>query len=134
MNRWGEDILPEEAAYAMEDNAYQQDRQCRFALRGGSGFLAGRRGWTLKTSSPDPRRTFVAVRVERRVWGQRDPVGTWISHKPHDDAVMADLSALNDPICRQRRSVNYTMALGPISGYFTGRATLCGASRVDIAA
>ena len=66
----------------------------------------------------------VAVRVERRIRGQRDPVGIWMGLRGfgHDDAVMADYVLLNDPTADSDGSVNCTMALSDFLRYFTGRA------------
>ena len=66
----------------------------------------------------------VAVRVERRVRGQRDPVGVWMGLHGfgHDDAVLADFVLLNDPTADGDGAVNCTMALTDFLRYFTGRA------------
>ena len=95
MNRWGEDILPEEVAYAMEDNATSSTGNAAFAAAaaGCCGFPC----WQAWMDLEDLRAQIhddcsVAVRVERRVRGQRDPVGIWMGLRGfgHDDAVMAD--------------------------------------------
>lgn len=54
MNRWGEDILPEEVAYAMEDNATRSTGNTAFAAAaaGCCGFPAGRPGWTCRICAP----------------------------------------------------------------------------------
>ena len=102
MNRYGEDILPEEVAYAMEDKA---------------------------TSS-------IAVRVERRVRGQRDPVGVRMGLRGfgHDDAVLADFVLLNDPTADSDGAVNCTMALADFMRYFTGRAIALRPKQREVAA
>ena len=78
MNRWGEDILPEEVAYAMEDNATRSTGNAAFAAAaaGCCGFPC----WQAWMDLQDLRTQIhddcpVAVRVERRIRGQRDPVG-----------------------------------------------------------
>ena len=66
----------------------------------------------------------VAVRVERRVRGQRDSVGVWMGLRGfgHDDAVLADFVLLNDPTADTDGAVNCTMAVTDFLRYFTGRA------------
>ena len=127
MNRWGEDILPEEVAYAMEDNATRSTGNAAFAAAaaGCCGFPC----WQAWMDLQDLRTQIhddcpVAVRVERRIRGQRDPVGIWMGLRGfgHDDAVMADYVLLNDPTADSDGSVNCTMALSDFLRYFTGRA------------
>ena len=127
MNRWGEDILPEEVAYAMEDNATRStgNAACAAAAAGCCGFPC----WQAWMDLQDLRTQIhddcpVAVRVERRIRGQRDPVGIWMGLRGfgHDDAVMADYVLLNDPTADSDGSVNCTMALSDFLRYFTGRA------------
>ena len=127
MNRWGEDILPEEVAYAMEDNATSSTGNAAFAAAaaGSCGFPC----WQAWMDLQDLRTQIhdgcsVAVRVERRVRGQRDPVGVWMGLRGfgHDDAVLADFVLLNDPTADNDGSVNCTMALTDFLRYFTGRA------------
>ncbi len=66
----------------------------------------------------------VAVQVERRVRGQRDPARLWMGLRGfgHDDAVMADFVLLNDPTADTDGAVNCTMALVDFMRYFTGKA------------
>ena len=54
MNRYGEDILPEEVAYAMEDNASSSTGNAAFAAAAAAAAAtpAGRPGWTWPTSVP----------------------------------------------------------------------------------
>ena len=127
MNRWGEDILPEEVAYAMEDNSTRSTGNAAFAAAaaGCCGFPC----WQAWMDLQDLRTQIhddcpVAVRVERRIRGQRDPVGIWMGLRGfgHDDAVMADYVLLNDPTADSDGSVNCTMALSDFLRYFTGRA------------
>ncbi|MFR9066429.1 MAG: hypothetical protein ACLVJH_05285 [Faecalibacterium prausnitzii] len=52
MNRWGEDILPEEVAYAMEDRQHRHlpaTPPLRRPPQAAAATPAGRRGWTLPT-------------------------------------------------------------------------------------
>ena len=139
MNRWGEDILPEEVAYAMEDNATSSTGNAAFAAAaaGCCGFPC----WQAWMDLEDLRAQIhddcsVAVRVERRVRGQRDPVGIWMGLRGfgHDDAVMADFVLLNDPTADSDGSVNCTMALADFLRYFTGRAIALRRKPRDIAA
>lgn len=66
----------------------------------------------------------VAVRIERRIRGQRDPIGVWMGLRGfgHDDAVLADYVLLNDPTADSDGAVNCTMAVTDFARYFTGRA------------
>ena len=66
----------------------------------------------------------VAVRIERHIRGQRDPVGVWMGLRGfgHDDAVLADFVLLNDPTADSDGAVNCTMAVTDFARYFTGRA------------
>ena len=139
MNRWGEDILPEEVAYAMEDKATSSTGNAAFAAAaaGCCGFPC----WQAWMDLEDLRAQIhddcsVAVRVERRVRGQRDPVGVWMGLRGfgHDDAVMADFVLLNDPTAESDGSVNCTMALTDFLRYFTGRAIALRRKPRDIAA
>ena len=127
MNRWGEDILPEEVAYAMEDNATRSTGNA--ALAAAAAGCCGFPCWQAWMDLQDLRTQIhddcpVAVRVERRIRGQRDPVGIWMGLRGfgHDDAVMADYVLLNDPTADSDGSVNCTMALSDFLRYFTGRA------------
>ena len=78
----------------------------------------------------------VAVQVERRVRGQRDPMRLWMGLRGfgHDDAVMADFVLLNDPTADPNGAVNCTMALVDFMRYFTGRAIALRAKPRDIEA
>ena len=78
----------------------------------------------------------VAVQVERRIRGQRDPARVWMGLRGfgHDDAVMADYVLLNDPTADTDGAVNCTMALVDFMRYFTGRAIALRAKPRDLAA
>ena len=78
----------------------------------------------------------VAVQVERRVRGQRDPVRVWMGLRgfDHDEARMVDLVQLNDPAADSDGSVSTTMALVDFMRYFTGRAIALRAKPRDMAA
>ena len=102
MNRWGEDILPEEVAYAMEDGSTRSTGNTAFAAAAAG--CCGYPCWQAWMDLADLREQIhdgcsVAVQVERRVRGQRDPVRLWMGLHGfgHDDAVMADFVLLNDP-------------------------------------
>ena len=82
MNRWGEDILPEEVAYVMEDKTTGSTSNGAFAAAaaGCCGFPC----WQAWMDLQDLREQIhdgcsVAVRIERRIRGQRDPIGVWMS-------------------------------------------------------
>ena len=127
MNRYGEDILPEEVAYAMEDKATSSTGNAAFAAAAAG--CCGYPCWQAWMDLADLRAQIhddcsIAVRVERRIRGQRDPVGVWMGLRGfgHDDAVLADFVLLNDPTADSDGAVNCTMALSDFMRYFTGRA------------
>ena len=139
MNRWGEDILPEEVAYIMEDMATSSTANAAFAAAAAG--CCGYPCWQAWMDLADLRAQIhdgcsVAVQVERRIRGQRDPVRVWMGLRGfgHDDAVMADYVLLNDPTADTDGAVNCTMALVDFMRYFTGRAIALRAkpSRVPI--
>ena len=127
MNRWGEDILPEEVAYAMEDGSTRSTGNTAFAAAAAG--CCGYPCWQAWMDLADLREQIhdgcsVAVQVERRVRGQRDPTRLWMGLRGfgHDDAVMADFVLLNDPTADTDGAVNCTMALVDFMRYFTGKA------------
>ena len=127
MNRWGEDILPEEVAYVMEDKATSSTANGAFAAAAAG--CCGYPCWQAWMDLKDLRDQIhdgcsVAVRVERRVTGQRDPVGVWMGLRGfgHDTAMLTDCVLLNDPMADVDGAVNCTMALTDFMRYFTGRA------------
>ena len=139
MNCWGEDILPEEAAYVMEDMAHSTTANAAFAAAAAG--CCGYPCWQAWMDLEDLRAQIhddccVAVQVERRILGQRDPVRVWMGLRGfgHDDAVMADYVLLNDPTADSNGSVNITMALVDFMRYFTGRAIALRPKPRDIAA
>ena len=76
---WGEDILPEEVAYAMEDGSTRSTGNTAFAAAAAG--CCGYPCWQAWMDLADLREQIhdgcsVAVQVERRVRGQRDPVLT----------------------------------------------------------
>lgn len=129
MNRWGEDILPEEVAYVMEDKTTGSTSNAAFAAAaaGCCGFPC----WQAWMDLQDLREQIhdgcsVAVRIERRIRGQRDPIGVWMGLRGfgHDDAVLADYVLLNDPTADSDGAVNCTMAVTDFARYFTGGPSL----------
>lgn len=139
MNRWGEDILPEEIAYLMEDSASSSTANGGFAAAAAG--CCGYASWQAWMDLEDLRTQIhdgcsVAVRVERHVRGQRDPVGVWMGLHGfgHDAAVLADYVLLNDPTADTDGSVGCTMALTDFMRYFTGRAIALRPKPRDIAA
>ena len=139
MNCWGEDILPEEVAYVMEDMAHSTTANAAFAAAAAG--CCGYPCWQAWMDLADLRAQIhddccVAVQVERRVRGQRDPVRVWMGLRGfgHDDAVMADYVLLNDPTADSNGAVNCTMALVDFMRYFTGRAIALRAKPRDIEA
>ncbi len=140
MNRWGEDILPEEVAYAMEDGSTH-------STTGNTAFAAAAAGccgypcWQAWMDLADLRAQIhdgcsVAVQVERRIRGQRDPVRVWMGLRGfgHDDAVMADYVLLNDPTADSDGAVNCTMALVDFMRYFTGQSHCPAAKQREVEA
>ena len=116
MNCWGEDVLPEEVAYVMEDMAHSTTANAAFAAAAAG--CCGYPCWQAWMDLADLRAQIhddccVAVQVERRIRGQRDPVRVWMGLRGfgHDDAVMADYVLLNDPTADSNGAVNCTMAL-----------------------
>ena len=104
MNRWGEDILPEEVAYAMEDGSTRSTGNTAFAAAAAG--CCGYPCWQAWMDLKDLREQIhdgcsVAVRIERRIRGQRDPIGVWMGLRGfgHDDAVLvtgsSDLGAVD---------------------------------------
>ena len=139
MNCWGEDILPEEVAYVMEDMAHSTTANAAFAAAAAG--CCGYPCWQAWMDLADLRAQIhddccVAVQVVRRVGGERDPVGVWMGLRGfgHDDAVMADYVLLNDPTADSNGAVNCTMALVDFMRYFTGRAIALRAKPRDIEA
>ena len=139
MNRYGEDILPEEVAYAMEDKATSSTGNAAFAAAAAG--CCGYPCWQAWMDLADLRAQIhddcsIAVRVERRVRGQRDPVGVWMGLRGfgHDDAVLADFVLLNDPTADSDGAVNCTMALSDFMRYFTGRAIALRPKQREVAA
>ena len=127
MNRWGEDILPEEAAYLMEDMAAGSTANAAFAAAAAG--CCGYPCWQAWMDLKDLRAQIhdgcsVAVQVESRAHGQREPASVWMGLRGfgHDAAVMADYVLLNDPSAESNGAVNRTMALTDFMRYFTGRA------------
>ena len=139
MNCWGEDVLPEEVAYVMEDMAHSTTANAAFAAAAAG--CCGYPCWQAWMDLADLRAQIhddccVAVQVERRIRGQRDPVRVWMGLRGfgHDDAVMADYVLLNDPTADSNGAVNCTMALVDFMRYFTGRAIALRAKPRDVAA
>ena len=127
MNRWGEDILPEEVAYVMEDMASSSTGNAAFAAAAAG--CCGYPCWQAWMDLADLRAQIhdgcsVAVQVEHRIRGQRDPARGWMGLRGfgHDDAVMADFVLLNDPTADSDGAATRTMALVDFMRYFTGRA------------
>ncbi|MGN0707650.1 MAG: hypothetical protein ACI4JC_06575 [Faecalibacterium sp.] len=127
MNRWGEDILPEEVAYLMEDMATGSTANAAFAAAAAG--CCGYPCWQAWMDLKDLRAQIhdgcsVAVQVENRTRNQREPVTTWMGLRGfwHDATVMADFVLLNDPFAENNGAVNRTMALADFMRYFTGRA------------
>ena len=81
MNCWGEDVLPEEVAYVMETwpTAPPPMRPLRQQPPAAAATPAGRHGWTCRLRAQIHDDCCVAVQVERRIRGQRDPVRVWMA-------------------------------------------------------
>ena len=139
MNRWGEDILPEEVAYLMEDEATGSTGNAAFgaAAAGCCGYPCWQAWMDLRELRAQIHDgCSVAVQVERKVPSQREPVTVWMGLRGfgHDDAVLADYVLLNDPAADGVGEVHRTMALTDFMRYFTGRAVALRPKPRDIAA
>lgn len=127
MNRFGEDILPEEMAYTMADGATASSRNTAYAAAaaGSCGYTCWQAWMDLKELRAQLHDGCpVAVEVESRSPAQRDAASVWMGLRGfgHDAAVMADYVLLNDPTAAGDGAVGRTMALADFQRYFTGRA------------
>ena len=126
MNRWGEDILPEEVAYTMLDFANTGVHNAAYAVAAAAccGYPSWQ-GWLdlkeLRAQIHDG--CSVGVEMETRLAGQKEPVRVWMALRGfgHDDEVMANFVLLNDPTA-DSGAVARTMAVADFQRYFTGRA------------
>ena len=139
MNRYGEDILPEEVAYAMEDHATRSTGNTAFAAAAAG--CCGYPCWQAWMDLADLRTQIhdgcsVAVQLERRSRTQREPASIWMGLRGfgHDAAVLADYVLLNDPTAESNGAVGRTMALADFMRDFTGRALVLRAKLRGIAA
>ena len=139
MNRYGEDILPEEVAYAMEDHATRSTGNTAFAAAAAG--CCGYPCWQAWMDLADLRTQIhdgcsVAVQLERRSRWVREPASIWMGLRGfgHDAAVLADYVLLNDPTAESNGAVGRTMALADFMRDFTGRALVLRAKLRGIAA
>ncbi len=129
MNRWGEDILPEEVAYTMLDNASGSVRNAAYAAAAAA--CCGYPCWQAWLDLKELRAQIhdscsVGVEMETRLSGQKEPVRVWMALRGfgHDDAVLANYILLNDPTADSNGAVARTMAIADFQRYFTGRAII----------
>lgn len=127
MNRWGEDILPEEVACVMEDAASGSTGNAAFgaAAAGCCGYPCWQAWMDLRELRAQIHDgCSVAVQVERRLRDQREPVRLWMGLRGfwNEASMMADFVLLTDPTAESNGSVNCTMALNDFLRYYTGRA------------
>ena len=126
MNRWGEDILPEEVAYTMLDGATSSVHNAAYAVAAAA--CCGYPSWQGWLDLKDLRAQIhdgcsVGVEMETRLAGQKEPVRVWMALRGfgHDEDVMANFVLLNDPTA-DSGAVARTMAVADFQRYFTGRA------------
>ena len=127
MNRWGEDILPEEVAYTMLDAATTGVHNAAYAVAAAAccGYPCWQ-GWLdlkeLRAQIHDG--CSVGVEMETRLAGQKEPVRVWMALRGfgHDDDVMANFVQLNDPTAESDEAAVRTMPVAEFQRTFTGRA------------
>ena len=129
MNRWGEDILPEEVAYTMLDNATTGIHNAAYAVAAAA--CCGYSSWQAWLDLKDLRAQIhdgcsVGVEMETRLTGQLEPVRVWMALRGfgHDDEVLANFVVLNDPTAPHDGAVARTMSITDFLRYFTGRAII----------
>ena len=129
MNRWGEDILPEEVAYTMLDNATTGVHNAAYAVAAAA--CCGYSSWQAWLDLKDLRAQIhdgcsVGVEMETRLTGQQEPVRVWMALRGfgHDDEVLANFVVLNDPTAPGDGAVARTMSITDFLRYFTGRAII----------
>ena len=126
MNRWGEDILPEEVAYTMFDGATNGIHNAAYAVAAAAccGYPAWQ-GWLdlkeLRAQIHDG--CSVGVEMETRLAGQKEPVRVWMALRGfgHDEEILANYVLLNDPTTGDG-AVARTMPVADFQRFFTGRA------------
>ncbi len=127
MNRWGEDILPEEVAYTMLDGANSGVHNAAYAAAaaGSCGYPC----WQAWLDLAELRAQIhdgcsVGVEMEAHPDGQKEPVRVWMGLHGfgQEDAVLANTAALNDPTAPTDAAVPITMTLTDFQRSFTGRA------------
>lgn len=128
MNRFGEDILPEEVAYTMADAATAGSRNTAYAAAaaGSCGYPCWQAWMDLKELRAQLHDGCpVAVEVEHP-GGPHEASSVWMGLRGfgYDDAVRADYVLLNDPTALTDGAVGRTMALTDFMRYFTGRAVV----------
>lgn len=128
MNRWGEDILPEEVAYTMFDGATNGVHNAAYAVAAAAccGYPAWQ-GWLdlkeLRAQIHDG--CSVGVEMETRLAGQKEPVRVWMALRGfgHDEDILANYVLLNDPTAAEG-PVARTMPVADFQRFFTGRAII----------
>ncbi len=127
MNRFGEDVLPEEVAYTMADGATAGTHNTAYAAAavGSCGYPCWQAWMDLKGLRAQLHDGCpVAVEVENPGGSQHEAASVWMGLRGfgHDAAVLADYVQLNDPTAPTDGAVARTMALPDFMRYFTGRA------------
>lgn len=134
INRYGEDLLPEELAFGMSDAATGSCRNAAYAaaLAGACGYESYQAWMDLRDLRSEIRAgNSCAVEIEQGVSGRTGSV-VWMGLRGfgHDPAVLADYVILNDPAAESEASAVRTMALRDFERYFTGRALVLHARAV----
>ena len=98
MNRWGEDILPEEVAYTMFDGATNGVHNAAYAVAAAAS--CGYPAWQAWLDLKELRAQIhdgcsVGVEMETRLSGQKEPVRVWMALRGfgHDEDILAKLES-----------------------------------------
>ena len=125
MNRWGEDILPEEVAYTMLDNAGTSVHNAAYAVAAAA--CCGYPAWQAWLDLKELRAQIhdgcsVGVEMETRLAGQKEPVRVWMALRGfgHDEDIQANYVLLNDPTA-EGDAVARSMSVADFQRSFTGR-------------
>ncbi len=124
MNRYGEDVLPEEVAHVMADGATEDCRNAAYAAAaaGCMGYECYQAWMDLRELRAEIRQGY-AVAVELKGTNTKTSGTAWMGLRGfgYDESVHANYIQLNDPFAL-RGAVSRTMAVEDFDTYFTGRA------------
>lgn len=126
MNRYGEDMLPEEVAHIMADAATADCRNTAYAAAtaGCVGYECYQIWADLRELRAEIRQGY-AVAVELHGMNAKTSGTAWMGLRGfgYDEAVHANYIQLNDPFA-MRGAVSRTMAVEDFEKFFTGRALM----------